>query len=154
MNRLQLKIPPPVYLLAFVGMMWLVARVLPVVDLIASPWNRLGLGLIAVAVLIDFWSLGLFFRAHTTFNPIHPERTQTLVTAGTYRYTRNPMYVGMLIILTGWCIYLGSLGAFALLPVFVWVLTHQQIVPEEQVLAQKFGQAYTDYQRRVPRWLW
>ena len=50
MNRLQLKIPPPVYLLAFAGMMWLVARVVPVVDLIASPWNRLGLGLIAVAV--------------------------------------------------------------------------------------------------------
>ena len=61
MNRLQLKIPPPVYLLAFAGMMWLVARVVPIVDLIASPWNQLGLGLIAVAVLIDFWSLGLFF---------------------------------------------------------------------------------------------
>lgn len=153
MNRLQLMIPPPVYLLAFAGLMWLLSRTFPILDVITAPWNRAGLGLIALAFVVDFWSLGLFFRARTTFNPMHPERTQTLVTTGTYRYTRNPMYVGMLVILLGWGIYLGNLSTFALLPVFVWVLTHQQIIPEEQALTQHFGQAYLDYQQRVPRWL-
>lgn len=106
MNALQLKIPPPVYLLTFMGLMWLVNAWLPLFHWIAAPWNRLGLLLIVVAVVVDFWSLGLFFRAHTTFNPIHPERTKALVTTGPYRYTRNPMYVGMLVILTGWGIWL------------------------------------------------
>ncbi|WMP18807.1 methyltransferase family protein [Thiothrix lacustris] len=154
MNALQLKIPPPVYLLAFAGMMWAADQWLPLLELIASPWNQLGLVLIAAAVLMDFWSLGLFFRAHTTFNPIHPERTQALVTQGPYRYTRNPMYVGMLIILLGWGIWLGSISPFLLLPLFVWVLTKQQIIPEEKILEQTFGDAYLAYKRRVSRWLW
>lgn len=154
MNTLKLKIPPPVYLLVFAGLMWLSNQWLPLVELFSAPWNKLGLGLIAVAVVVDFWSLGLFFRAHTTFNPIHPERTHALVTTGTYRYTRNPMYVGMLIILSGWGVWLGSVSPFLLLPVFVWVLTVQQIIPEEIMLEQKFGDAYLGYKARVVRWLW
>jgi protein-S-isoprenylcysteine O-methyltransferase Ste14 len=154
MTFLQLKIPPPVYLLAFVGMMWAVNTGLPLFHLIPSPWNKLGLVLIVVAVVVDFWSLGLFFRAHTTFNPLHPERTQTLVTEGTYRYTRNPMYVGMLIILSGWGIWLGSFSPFLFLPLFMLVLTVQQIIPEEKILEQKFGGTYLDYKARVARWLW
>ncbi|MDQ5769173.1 methyltransferase family protein [Thiothrix subterranea] len=154
MTFLQLKIPPPVYLLTFAGLMWGVNAWLPLLHVIAAPWNRAGLLLIAAAVLVDFWSLGLFFRAHTTFNPIHPERTHALVTTGPYRYTRNPMYVGMLVILTGWGIWLGSLAPFLLLPLFVWVLTVEQIIPEEKILEQTFGGAYRDYKAQVRRWLW
>ncbi|OQX15151.1 MAG: isoprenylcysteine carboxyl methyltransferase [Thiothrix lacustris] len=154
MNFLQLKIPPPVYLVMFAGLMWLVNAWLPLLHLIAEPWNRAGLLLIAAAVLVDFWSLGLFFRAHTTFNPIHPERTHALVTNGPYRHTRNPMYVGMLVILSGWGIWLGSISPFLLLPVFVWVLTAMQIIPEEKILEQTFGDAYRDYKAQVRRWLW
>ncbi|SDZ82898.1 MAG: isoprenylcysteine carboxylmethyltransferase family protein [Candidatus Thiothrix putei] len=154
MNTLQLKIPPPVYLLTFMGVMWFVNAWLPLFHWIAAPWNRLGLLLIVVAVVVDFWSLGLFFRAHTTFNPIHPERTKALVTTGPYRYTRNPMYVGMLVILTGWGIWLGGLSPFLVLPLFVWVLTVEQIIPEEKILEQTFGGAYRDYKAHVRRWLW
>jgi protein-S-isoprenylcysteine O-methyltransferase Ste14 len=154
MNTLKLKIPPPVYLLAFAGLMWLSHQWLPLFELFAAPWNALGLVLIAAAVVMDFWSLGLFFRAHTTFNPIHPERTKALVTTGPYRYTRNPMYVGMLIILSGWAIWLGSISPFLWLPVFVGVLTVQQIIPEEIMLEQTFGDTYLAYKARVVRWLW
>jgi protein-S-isoprenylcysteine O-methyltransferase Ste14 len=152
MNPLQLKIPPPVYLLAFVGLMWLAAHWLTFFNVIPTPWNRLGLVLIGTAVLVDFWSLGLFFRAHTTFNPMHPERTEALVTDGPYCYTRNPMYVGMLVILTGWAIYLGNVSAFLWLPLFVGVLNRQQIIPEERMLEAKFADAYRAYRERVPRW--
>lgn len=150
----QLKIPPPVYLLLFLGLIWLLHRYLPLGTVLLPPWNRLGWGLIGVAVLMDFWSLGLFFRAHTTFNPMHPERTRALVTTGPYRYTRNPMYVGMLVILTGWALVLGSVTPWLCLPLFVAVLTVQQIVPEEKRLAETFGNAYLAYQQRTPRWLW
>lgn len=153
MNALQLKIPPPVYLLTFAGLMWLVNAGVPLLQLIPAPWNKLGLVLIGGAVFMDFWSLGLFFRAHTTFNPIHPERTSALVTDGPYHYTRNPMYMGMLIILAGWGIYLGSITPFLLLPLFVLILTVEQIIPEEKVLEQKFGRAYLEYKTRVSRWI-
>lgn len=154
MNHLQLKIPPPVYLLVFAGVMWLAVRYWPGFTLFDPPWNLAGGLLVLVALSMDFWSLGLFFRAHTTFNPIHPERTSHLVTDGPYRRTRNPMYVGMLMILAGWGIYLAVLTPFLLLPVFVWVLTVQQVIPEEQALEARFGDAYRAYQQQVPRWLW
>ncbi|MEE9302341.1 MAG: isoprenylcysteine carboxylmethyltransferase family protein, partial [Thiotrichaceae bacterium] len=76
-----------------------------------------------------------------------------LVTSGMYRYTRNPMYVGLAILLTGWAIYLGSASPFLLIPLFVFVLTIQQIKPEEVILEEKFGQEYINYKNSVRRWL-
>ena len=72
---------------------------------------------------------------------------------GLYRFTRNPMYLGMLTWLAGWGIYLGSLSPLIMLPVFIWVLTVQQIIPEETVLAEKFGDDYLAYKQKVRRWL-
>ncbi|WP_020393979.1 methyltransferase family protein [Thiolinea disciformis] len=147
------RIPPPVYLVLVAFMMWLLDRYVPVFIWLDAPWNYLGLALISVAILADLWSLALFFRAKTTPNPLHPERSKRLVISGLYRYTRNPMYLGMLIMLVGWWIYLGSLTPVVLLPLFVWVITKQQIEPEEAALSQTFGQAYRDYQQTVRRWL-
>ena len=146
------RIPPPVYLVLVAFMMWLLDRYVPVFIWLDAPWTYLGLGLISVAILADLWSLALFFRAKTTPNPLHPERSKRLVISGLYRYTRNPMYLGMLIMLVGWWIYLGSLTPVLLLPLFVWVITKQQIEPEEAALSQTFGQAYRDYQQTVRRW--
>lgn len=150
---LQLKIPPPVYLLTFAGLMWLVDYFVPWGAVIASPWNNVGIGLVVAAILLDIVSLGLFFKAHTTFNPIKPENTRELVTGGSYRFTRNPMYLGMVVILIGWGLWLGSVLPFLLIPVFMVVLTYQQILPEERILAEKFGESYLKYKRNVRRWL-
>lgn len=150
---LKTRIPPPIYLLLAALAMWLLDRYVPVMQLFAAPWHKLGLVLMGGAVLADLWSLGLFFRARTTPNPMRPDKTQQLVVSGLYRYTRNPMYLGMLAMLAGWWIYLASLTPIVLLPVFVWVITVQQIQPEEQMLAKKFGQVYRDYQQSVRRWL-
>ena len=84
---------------------------------------------------------------------MHPDHTRDLVTEGLYRYTRNPMYVGLLVILTGFAILLGGVTPFLLLPLFYWLITSYQIKPEERVLEQKFGQQYLDYKKRVKRWL-
>lgn len=70
-----------------------------------------------------------------------------------YRLTRNPMYLGLLLVLVGWAIVLGSVSSFIVLPLFVVILTVQQIIPEEKVLEQKFGQQYRDYKQSVRRWL-
>ncbi len=153
LSALQLKIPPLIYMLTFAGLMWLTQHYLPIGLVFTPPWHLVGLGLMGLALIIDLWALGLFLRAHTTINPLRPLHTCALVTTGLYRYTRNPMYLGLVILLSGWGIYLGSLGPFCWLPVFIWILTIQQILPEEKMLAEKFGDAYRAYQTRVPRWI-
>lgn len=94
-----------------------------------------------------------FRRANTTVNPLKPQAASSLVTAGIYRYTRNPMYLGLLFLLVAWAVLLSS--PFALLgPVaFVTYISRFQIVPEERVLAALFGAEYAAYQAGVRRWL-
>lgn len=148
------KVFPPVFALLFMALMWLLANFFPLAELIAYPWNRMGYLVISVAVLIDLWSLGLFFRANTTFHPLRLHETTVLVTDGMYRLTRNPMYLGLLLILIGWAIVLGKLSPFLLLPFFVLLINSQQIQHEERILEEKFGESYLDYKQRVCRWLW
>ena len=133
--------------------MWLLDKFLPLYNWLNSPWNKLGLIIIGMAVVLDIWSLLLFICAKTTPNPMKLGSTSHLVTNGLYRYSRNPMYLGLLLMLIGWGLYLGSLGPLSILPLFIWLLTKQQIEPEETILMGKFGPEYKDYQQRVRRWI-
>ncbi|MCF6188863.1 MAG: isoprenylcysteine carboxylmethyltransferase family protein [Cocleimonas sp.] len=153
MKSLELKIPPPVYALSIGLLMWLLNKYIPVAHFIEPPWNRVGLVIIVVAGTLDLWSLFLFLKKKTTFNPLKPENTTGLVTKGLYQYTRNPMYVGLLTILLGYAIWLGSLTPFLVLPLFYWLITEMQIKPEERVLIKKFGEDYQSYKNSVRRWL-
>jgi protein-S-isoprenylcysteine O-methyltransferase Ste14 len=150
---LKLIIPPPIYMLFFATIMWLLDNYMPIVQIIPETWQLLGLGLIVVAILLDLWSLTLFFLSRTTPNPIKPENASELVIRGMYRFSRNPMYLGLLTMLIGWTIYLGSLIPFFILPLFVITLNIQQIKPEEEVLEKKFGETYLAYKRRVRAWI-
>jgi protein-S-isoprenylcysteine O-methyltransferase Ste14 len=94
-----------------------------------------------------------FRRARTTVNPLRPGTASTLVTGGIYRHTRNPMYLGLSIILLGWAVYLANAPALLLLPGFVLYIYRFQIVPEERTLAALFGAEYQAYRTRVRRWL-
>ena len=153
MKALELKIPPPIYALSIALLMWLLNKYIPIAHFIESPWNRVGLVIIVAAGTLDLWSLFLFLKKHTTFNPMKPENTTGLVVKGLYQYTRNPMYVGLLIILGGFGIWLGSLTPFLVLPLFYWLITEMQIKPEERVLIKKFGEDYQTYKNSVRRWL-
>lgn len=153
-SRLELKIPPPVVALVVAMFMWLLKRALePMLDV---PWAvRLGSALVLGLVGIGTSAAGVlhFRRAGTTIDPMRPDAASVLVSAGVYRFTRNPMYLGMLLVLLGWAVYLSSLPAMVLLPAFVLYLNRFQIAPEERALAARFGDAYEDYRRRVRRWL-
>ncbi len=150
---LQLKIPPPIYAISIALIMWLLSRYFPVVQLITSPWNNLGIALMLLAGLLDLSSLYLFFKKRTTPNPMKPEFTTGLVMNGLYKISRNPMYLGLLTILFGFAIYLGNLTSFLVLPAFYFVITEMQIKPEERMLEEKFGEQYLDYKSKVRRWL-
>ena len=157
MRWLEHRIPPPVIDLAGIGLMWWLARLFPAAQLWPMGAYPFGLGAaIGLALAGGFIALAgvvEFRRARTTFNPLAPERASALVTTGVYRITRNPMYLGMLLVLLGWAVWLGNAAAFVGLPLFVAVLNLLQIAPEERVLRERFGDAFTRYAARVRRWI-
>ncbi len=110
-------------------------------------------GIALVGLILDTVSVIAFFKARTTVNPMRPERSEALVVGGFYRISRNPMYLGMLLILSGYALYLGEGVNVVCLALFVLALNTLQIEPEERVLQQRFGQSYVDYCQRVRRWL-
>ena len=153
MKGLELKIPPPVYALLIAALMWFLNQSAPLIRMLESPANRVGLVIIVLAILVDSSSVYLFFKKRTTINPLKPSNTKGLVTSGLYRYSRNPMYVGLLVILFGFALWLGSITPLIVLPLFYWLITNMQIKPEEVILEEKFGQEYLDYKKSVRRWL-
>lgn len=152
--RIQTRIPPPVYMLLFGLVMFGADQFIPIIEFHSVIFGIVGSGLIGLAILFDLWSIGLFLFHKTTVNPLTPHNTQQFVTDGLYKYTRNPMYVGLLAILIGWAFLLGSLSPLTLLPLFVWVISWSQIIPEEKILQKKFGHQYTEYMKKTPQWLW
>jgi protein-S-isoprenylcysteine O-methyltransferase Ste14 len=150
--NLRLRIPPPIWLLLFGSLMWVLDWAAPIAVLLEPPVNRAGWTLVVAGAAIILTAMLQFRRAHTTVNPLKPAKASALVCSGIFGYSRNPMYLGLSIALCGWAVVLGSLGAWLALPLFVLVITRLQIEPEEAVLATLFGTAYADYCARVGRW--
>jgi protein-S-isoprenylcysteine O-methyltransferase Ste14 len=140
-------------MLFFAVLMWALNRYCPISSVIAPPWNRLGWVLIATAPLAPITAIVQFRRAHTTTNPFDPSKVTALVTAGIYRWTRNPMYAGLSMLLVGWAVRLGTLSPFMLVPPFILLMTQVQILPEERALRERFGDEYDRYCQQVGRWL-
>lgn len=151
-TALELKVPPLALVFLFGALIWLVSGYSEFT--FALPWrSAFALMFCAVGIAIVLAGVVAFHRVKTTVNPLTPEATTTMVTSGIYRFTRNPMYLGFLLVLAGWAMYLSSFLAFALLPLFVWYMNRFQILPEEQALGAKFSQAFTAYKGSVRRWL-
>jgi protein-S-isoprenylcysteine O-methyltransferase Ste14 len=150
---LALRIPPPVWMLLAGALMWSLDRYWPMLAVIVAPWRLAGWCVIAVALIPAATAIAQFVRARTTINPHRPDETAALVTGGIYRWTRNPMYLGLLILLVGWAIRLGSLSPFLIPPLFALVIEQVQILPEERLLRARFGADYDRYCRVVGRWL-
>ncbi|MBX3750190.1 MAG: isoprenylcysteine carboxylmethyltransferase family protein [Opitutaceae bacterium] len=153
MRTLELKIPPAVVGLAVGAAMWAAARYGPVGNF-ALPANRLIAAVLAsTGVVVAVLGVAAFRRARTTVNPLQPGNASSLVVSGIYRRTRNPMYLGMLLVLLGWAVLLANALAFAIAAVFIPLMNRLQIRPEEKILAARFGTAFTDYQSAVRRWI-
>ncbi|RUO42211.1 protein-S-isoprenylcysteine methyltransferase [Pseudidiomarina aestuarii] len=146
------KIPPPIVMVIVGLLMWLTAHWFPMeawhfTDLqgAASAFWAVG-ALVAVAGVVEFR------RAKTTVNPLNLDKSTQLVSGGIYRFTRNPMYLGMLLILVGWAIHLQHIGAWPWLIGFILFINRFQIEPEERAMTKLFGESYVDYCNSVRRW--
>jgi protein-S-isoprenylcysteine O-methyltransferase Ste14 len=153
MPSLELKVPPPAIGLLVAGAMWWVSRY-GVLQAVPPGW-RIGAALLIAIIGAAFDVAGViaFARAKTTVNPLKPENSAAIVSTGVYRITRNPMYVGMALILLAWAVFLASPWALFGPLVFAAYITRFQIKPEERVLAARFGAQFASYQARVRRWL-
>ncbi|WP_156509969.1 methyltransferase family protein [Marinobacter sp. LQ44] len=153
MKALELKVPPVILTLLFGAVMWAVSRLLPS-GYFAFPGRVLLFAVVLVAgVVIALMGVLAFRRAGTTVDPRTPHQTTTLVVNGVYRHTRNPMYLGFLMILAAWWLYLGSVFAALLLPLYVLYMNRFQIKPEERNMRDLFGDQFNHYVERVRRWL-
>ncbi len=147
---LKTRIPPPFYGLVVALAMYAAHRYLPIpIDPAVASWGWL-LSLPGVALIA--WAGVTFRRAHTTINPTVPSRASRLVTHGPFRFTRNPMYLGFALTLTGWALWLDNWVSLLGIPLFVVVVTVLQIAPEERALQDRFGEEYASYRQRVNRW--
>ena len=152
MQWLEHKIPPPVVALVCALGMWAWS---PALEWAGVELTRKVVAVVFALIGMGFDAMGLlaFFRAKTTINPLRPGRASALVARGVYRVTRNPMYVGLALVLFGWALLLGGGGLWLGPVLFVAFITRFQIVPEERVMTEKFGEEYAAYCRQVRRWL-
>lgn len=150
---IETKVPAPFVAVAIAISMRLIFHVVPASDAIEQMRNiavtvtsQLSGG-IALAAFVAFW------KAKTTINPFKPELASALVTHGIYHFTRNPMYLSLLLLLLAYAIHLWTIAALAGPIAFVGYTTWFQIKPEERALESKFGSQFVEYKGRVRRWL-
>jgi protein-S-isoprenylcysteine O-methyltransferase Ste14 len=153
MRSLELKIPPVVTFLLVGGLMWGVARAAPGFGLMLPARQPLAAVLALAGAAIAILAVISFRRARTTVHPLHPETASALVASGIFQLSRNPMYLGLLLILLGWAVFLASSPAFAFPVAFILLMNRLQIIPEEKALAAKFGAGFAAYRSKVRRWL-
>ena len=143
---------PPVLVLAVLAIGWLAGRLYPL------PWPGLddlaarivGYGLGAAGIALVAWALVTLYRAGTTVRP--NQGADRLVTDGPFRYRRNPIYMGDVLILLGLAQLTLNIWFAILAPVFALAVHQLAILPEERHLEERFGQAYLDYKERTRRW--
>jgi len=152
-SSLELKVPPPALALLLALFMWLVSSFVAPLE-VPFRW-RVGATLALALVGLGFSVAGVaaFRRARTTINPTKPATASALVSGGVYRLTRNPMYLGLFLLLLALAVLLSNPVALLLVPVFVLYINRFQITPEERALSSLFGGEYAAYKERVRRWL-
>ena len=142
---------PPAYLFAAIAVMVALHFLLPGMKLLPFPWNLLGVGFLGIGVALNLVADKAFKKRQTTVKPF--EEPSTLITDGVYNITRNPMYLGFVLVLLGIGVCMGSLVPFAVVPVFAVLIDVVFVRVEERMLENTFGGEWADYRNRVRRWI-
>lgn len=154
---MELKIIPIVQVIIAIIIMTVIQRLTPTIyygELINPTINfLLTVLLLSIAILVAFFAIYSFQKHQTTVNPSKPETSSKVVDSGIYQYSRNPMYLAMLLALIAYGCYLENPLTFLICSLFAWYISKYQIIPEERMLAKLFGQAYSVYKSNVRRWL-
>lgn len=153
MKSLEHKIPPPLVALLAAVLMWWLRGFYPLSLLAGGTGRTLAMLSVTAGLMIAAVGITAFRKAKTTVDPLHPGKASAIVDSGIFAYTRNPMYLGMTLVLLGVCFHLAELTAFLILALFIRFISRYQIQPEERILLEKFGEPYQAYLDKVPRWI-
>jgi protein-S-isoprenylcysteine O-methyltransferase Ste14 len=148
-----LRVLPDIVLLVVAAAMWGASLAVPSFNLPFAMRATAGAIIIVLGLGIIQAAGVSFRRAHTTVEPMKPESTSFLIVSGVYRFSRNPVYLGMTLVLLGWGTFLLNILSFALITIFVVYIDRFQIIPEERALSALFGAEYASYRTKVRRWL-
>ncbi|MEJ2395879.1 MAG: isoprenylcysteine carboxylmethyltransferase family protein [Candidatus Thiodiazotropha sp.] len=150
-DRFPLRLYPPIWFLLFAAMALVLAWLWPLSIALPSFIHNFSFLLAASGGVLALWAALLFRRRQTTAHPYAV--ASALVTGGPYRISRNPMYLGLLLTLIAMGLWLQSLSALLLTPLFVFVINRCNILPEERRLTDQFGEPYKAYLSQTRRWI-
>ena len=141
---------PPFYFLIAIGIIIALHLLLPIHQWLDWPWTSIGIFIGLSGFSLTMFCVLSFTKHGTTVRPF--EHSEALVTDGFYRYSRNPMYVGLVTMLTGIAVGMGTVTPLVVPPTFAVFITYAFIVKEEKMLAERFGEEYEVFRKRVRRW--
>ena len=146
--NLDTKIPPPIVTIIILSIIYFFSL---------KDYNinneLISIFLLVLGILFILSAVIQFVKRKTTVNPTKPHKTTSLVISGTFKITRNPMYLGMLLIIMSYSFYKSSIISLVLIPLFIFYINKFQIEPEEYEMRKKFGKEYEEYCKKVDRWI-
>jgi protein-S-isoprenylcysteine O-methyltransferase Ste14 len=145
------RILPPTYLFNALAAMVFLHLFAPIYTVTHYPWNTFGIVPLATGVFLNLAADRSFKKRDTTVKPF--EVSSALVTTGVFRFSRHPMYLGMVFILIGVALLLGSLSPYIIIPIFALLMNSTFISAEESMLDTRFGDEWRAYKSSVRRWL-
>ena len=145
------RIPPPLITMSCVLVIFLSKSIFPS---FVFPFKlEIGIGFSILGLSLLILSVKSFIKNNTTINPLNLKKSTYLVTNGLFRFSRNPMYLGMLLFLVGTSIILNIIGGLIISVLFIFYMNFFQIMPEEIALENLFGKDYRNYRKNVRRWI-
>jgi protein-S-isoprenylcysteine O-methyltransferase Ste14 len=145
------RIVPPVWLMLTMLFMYLLNAFVPLAPVFSYVFMPFGQVLVFLGFSLVFLSVRCFKKARTPLKPFVP--VKAVITTGPFRYSRNPVYLGMFMIVTGWAIYLTSFSPWLPAMGFVWMICRYWVPMEELQMEREMGDAYLAYKKQVRRWL-
>lgn len=146
----RFQLPPTYFNFSWIIMV-ILHLILPVYHFLVYPYNLTGIIFILAGLWMNIWSSNIFKKSETTVKPF--QTSSQLVTTGLYGYSRHPMYLGMVLALSGILLLLGSLSPILVLPIFIVLISRKFIIPEEKMLLDTFSNSYENYKKKVRRWI-
>ena len=150
-DHADVQISPPVLTLIFIAIEYVAKWVIPISFVVPNFVRQAGFGMVVIGFLLGVAAVIAFRKARTTLDP--HGKVSAIVTDGAYRFTRNPIYLGFLLMLIGFPLNSGNVWGILLAPFFIMSMNSLVIEKEEAYLEKKFGEVYTGYKSRVRRWL-
>ena len=151
MDKFKNKIPPTILTLLFLVFNYILSFNSLKIEIPYKYFFTTLLLILGLYIIIR--SSRLFAKAKTSLDPLRPFKSTSLITNDIYKYSRNPMYFGYLLIILGSLVYLGNIISIIVIPLFIFTFNFLQIIPEEEALKDLFGPTYDEYLSKVRRWI-